>query len=146
MNLMLIGVNNSSLGGFTPVIDSTGKITGYKTKAGADTVFPFKGEITSGEAWCKSMEHFRATYGGSINFFDMDFTNIKSFTIALVNPQSYSNRHYIKLYDLNGTEIKDITITTTPVTFSDANILTKAKKIYLYYPNATDYSFSYETK
>lgn len=29
------------LGGFTPVIDSTGKITGYKTKAGADTVFPF---------------------------------------------------------------------------------------------------------
>ena len=24
------------------VYDSTGKITGYKTKAGADTVFPFK--------------------------------------------------------------------------------------------------------
>ena len=37
---------NSSLddlGGFTPVIDETGKITGYKTKAGADTVFPFSG-------------------------------------------------------------------------------------------------------
>ena len=33
---------NNSLGGFTPIIDSTGKITGYKTKAGADTVFPFK--------------------------------------------------------------------------------------------------------
>lgn len=33
---------NNSLGGFTPVIDSTGKITGYKTKVGADTVFPFK--------------------------------------------------------------------------------------------------------
>lgn len=32
---------NNSLGGFTPVIDSTGKITGYKTKVGADTVFPF---------------------------------------------------------------------------------------------------------
>lgn len=31
-----------SLGGFTPVIDSdTGEITGYKTTAGADTVFPF---------------------------------------------------------------------------------------------------------
>ena len=29
------------LGGFTPIIDSTGKITGYKTEAGADTVFPF---------------------------------------------------------------------------------------------------------
>ena len=32
---------NNSLGGFTPIIDSTGKITGYKTKVGADTVFPF---------------------------------------------------------------------------------------------------------
>lgn len=29
------------LGGFTPIIDSTGKITGYKTEVGADTVFPF---------------------------------------------------------------------------------------------------------
>ena len=32
---------NNSLGGLTPIIDSTGKITGYKTKVGADTVFPF---------------------------------------------------------------------------------------------------------
>lgn len=29
--------------GFSPIIDSTGKITGYKTQAGADTVFPFNG-------------------------------------------------------------------------------------------------------
>lgn len=35
-------LKNNHLGGFTPVIDSTGKITGYKTKVGADTVFPFK--------------------------------------------------------------------------------------------------------
>lgn len=35
---------NDSLGGFTPVIDPvTGRITGYKTKAGADAVFPFSG-------------------------------------------------------------------------------------------------------
>lgn len=34
-------LHEDTLGGFTPVIDSTGKITGYKTKAGADTVFPF---------------------------------------------------------------------------------------------------------
>lgn len=34
------------MGGFTPVIDSTGKITGYKTKVGADTVFPFNGNKT----------------------------------------------------------------------------------------------------
>ncbi len=34
---------NNNLKGFTPILDSTGKITGYKTQAGADTVFPFKG-------------------------------------------------------------------------------------------------------
>ena len=36
---------NSSLGGVSQFIvdDSTGKITGYKTKVGADTVFPFSG-------------------------------------------------------------------------------------------------------
>ena len=34
---------SETLGGFTPVIDETGKITGYKTTVGgADTVFPFK--------------------------------------------------------------------------------------------------------
>ena len=33
---------NSNLGGFTPIIDDTGRITGYRTTAGADTVFPFK--------------------------------------------------------------------------------------------------------
>lgn len=35
----------SSLGGVSQFIvdDSTGKITGYKTKVGADTVFPFSG-------------------------------------------------------------------------------------------------------
>lgn len=33
---------NNSLKGFSPVLDSTGKITGYKTDiGGADTVFPF---------------------------------------------------------------------------------------------------------
>lgn len=34
----------SDLGGFAPIIDETGKITGYKTTVGgADTVFPFNG-------------------------------------------------------------------------------------------------------
>lgn len=31
----------AKLGGFEPICDSTGKITGYKTAGGADTVFPF---------------------------------------------------------------------------------------------------------
>ncbi len=33
---------NKNLGGFTPIIDETGRITGYKTTVGADTVFPFR--------------------------------------------------------------------------------------------------------
>lgn len=37
------GEISSNLKGFTPIVDSTGRITGYKTEAGADTVFPFSG-------------------------------------------------------------------------------------------------------
>lgn len=37
-----VGEELDKLKGFTPIVDSTGKITGYKTKiGGADTVFPF---------------------------------------------------------------------------------------------------------
>ena len=36
----------NNLGGFTPVIDpETGRITGYKTERGADTIFPFSSVI-----------------------------------------------------------------------------------------------------
>lgn len=39
----MFGALNDNLKGFSPVIDpETGQITGYKTTAGADTVFPFK--------------------------------------------------------------------------------------------------------
>ena len=82
------------------------------------------------------------TSGGFSYFYN--FTVIYAITSSVVSVVGY--RHYIKIYDSNNTEIKDITITTTSVTFSDANIFSKAKKITLYYPNATDYSFSYETK
>lgn len=42
LNLISFCSLYSSLGGFTPVIDSSGRITGYKTGiGGADTVFPF---------------------------------------------------------------------------------------------------------
>lgn len=40
---------NTNLGGFTPVIDDTGRITGYKTTVGADTVFPFKNMLQGGK-------------------------------------------------------------------------------------------------
>lgn len=38
----------NNLKGFEPILDSTGKITGYKTSVGgADTVFPFSAKLTS---------------------------------------------------------------------------------------------------
>ncbi len=51
-----INSNIETLGGFTPVIDSTGKITGYKTEAGADTVFPFKSGIKTAISAAKNYE------------------------------------------------------------------------------------------
>lgn len=47
INLLSFSPLNSSFGGVSQFIvdDSTGKITGYKTKVGADTVFPFNGGI-----------------------------------------------------------------------------------------------------
>lgn len=58
------------MGGFTPIIDSTGKITGYKTKVGADTVFPFS-SVTNGT--------FTFTNGGSSNVVDTGLSDINGF-------------------------------------------------------------------
>ena len=61
---------NNSLGGFTPIIDSTGKITGYKTKVGADTVFPFS-SVANGT--------FTFIHGGSSNVVDTGLSDINGF-------------------------------------------------------------------
>lgn len=71
---------NSNLGGFTPIIDSTGKITGYKTTAGADTVFPFK----SG-----------TTYKGLQLRVLFTFLNTERFAIFVIN----SNNEFERLND-----------------------------------------------
>lgn len=50
------------MGGVSQFIvdDSTGKITGYKTKAGADTVFPFSSGYSNAIAF-----HFRGVWGSN---------------------------------------------------------------------------------
>lgn len=92
---------NSSLKGFEPVLDETGKITGYKTEiGGADTVFPFSGAkkvtisgtvgyyITSAGSWASA-----ATVNLS---FEIDgsgnITNIssKSFQTGNIQPNYIS--------------------------------------------------------
>lgn len=65
----LIWLNNS-LGGFTPIIDSTGKITGYKTKVGADTVFPFSSVVNG---------TFTFIHGGSSNVVNTGLSDINGF-------------------------------------------------------------------
>ena len=47
---------NNKLAGFEPVLDSTGKITGYKTNiGGADTVFPFSSDNFVYVPWGQSI-------------------------------------------------------------------------------------------
>lgn len=54
---VVVGEVINNLKGFTPIVDDTGKITGYKTQAGADTVFPFNNNksisvrATGGVVW-----------------------------------------------------------------------------------------------
>ena len=83
-----IGELSNSLGGFIPIIDSTGKITGYKTKAGADTVFPFN------------------------NLYDMQFASGNNISITLNHDAkciysiiSYTNVDQVYSLTLNGNNI-----------------------------------------
>lgn len=56
-DLGVIGELSNDLKGFAPIIDSTGRITGYKTQAGADTVFPFS-SVIKGESTFNSSSAF----------------------------------------------------------------------------------------
>lgn len=87
----------TNLGGFTPIIDeTTGEITGYKTKiGGADTVFPFK----SGNFPCIVV----TTHNGGVNtvamFVYFNEEGIPSgFTISANSDTSYSQ---INLFNAN---------------------------------------------
>lgn len=68
---------NMNLGGFTPIIDETGKITGYKTNVrGADTVFPFKGGASNPlyilHMRCGWPSEGKTIYVGGINLLNGD--------------------------------------------------------------------------
>lgn len=56
------------------IYDATGKITGYKTKAGADTVFPFKKGIVTFRLY-KGVRS-----GSSLEAFGVDLTDFKKIT------------------------------------------------------------------
>ena len=105
---------NDSLGGFTPVIDDTGKIIGYKTTiGGADTVFPFKsnnfgnfditgwtitkdenavGDISSNGLWFYAKTNSDC---GICIYKSIDLTNVNSITIKTLNTSDFFT-YYLK--------------------------------------------------
>ena len=101
-------VLNDSLKGFTPIVDSTGKITGYKTKAGADTVFPF------------SNKSFTFTVSYSKYKIDIDVKAYSSLKISRNTVHPYSNLYidadganiYTCLAGTSGSEGKTINISS----------------------------------
>ena len=81
-----INSNIENLGGFTPVIDSTGKITGYKTEVGADTVFPFS-----------DLENFKVQKGGGTGGFTINATcESDGKAIMFCGSRSYSGTIYFR--------------------------------------------------
>lgn len=75
-SIKVVNSLNNSLGGFTPVIDSTGKITGYKTKRGADTVFPFN----STTIWFVSNHHSYTNNNSYVEFRQQAFNALLAYT------------------------------------------------------------------
>lgn len=70
----------TKLGGFEPVMDETGKITGYRTEAGADTVFPFNTGSGGSADYSKA---FLDIIGTSVNAAAMLGTDMQVLTIEV---------------------------------------------------------------
>lgn len=95
------------LGGFKPVIDeSTGEITGYKTKAGADTVFPFRGGFNGADIYMSGTNLGNlsktelASKGQYFYGFEYD-DSAKKFTVLYDGTYSYmlsTTSSYTSLY------------------------------------------------
>ena len=81
LNDKIDGVN-SSLKGFEPILDDTGKITGYKTEiGGADTVFPFNGNKQSKTvSFTTTSSDKNNGYKNVVVTFD-DLIKVQSYTI-----------------------------------------------------------------
>lgn len=83
---------NNKLSGFEPVLDATGKITGYKTDiGGADTVFPFSCDVKLIKA---------------IRIYDTTTTTSKLYTETYtLNDESVSNILVVTVIQCSGTNI-----------------------------------------
>ncbi|MCM1232988.1 MAG: hypothetical protein NC489_22920 [Ruminococcus flavefaciens] len=114
-----------NLHGFTPILDSTGKITGYKTAVGgADTVFPFSGEsqfahmITTSREGSKSITLKNVKHGYIALSIEQGSTRISfscsnNVTLSTLNTYSgsFANGYTTSLnvYEFNVSDNADIT-------------------------------------
>lgn len=90
---------SSDLGGFRPIVDSTGRITGYKTTVGADTVFPFSGILAIGSMMYRyasgagsgadGMYYDSITHISDASCFSGSYSSSTSFSLTTLRAGNY---------------------------------------------------------
>ncbi len=133
---------NNNLKGFEPVLDDTGKITGYKTSVGgADTVFPFIKEIEYIDGSMVQKGHtndvasvsktYTVTLDGTLLIFcSITYTKDKLDTITLngtkITPmcQKSASGEYTALYNIPVKEGDDIKLSLSATNVANYNIAT----------------------
>lgn len=117
-SFLILAFEDSSLGEYPNFIyDETGMITGYTTKTGgADSVFPFKSEMTTGEAFLFALKGI-GVYG---EFYTkdkyLDFSNISTITFKHTNSSGGASSGKI-IFTKDSTSVTVLPTGTTQVTF-----------------------------
>lgn len=89
---------STNLGGFTPIIDEAGKITGYKTTiGGADTVFPFSTIFSEFDLSYISTSATKRVINVSEGNVVMYYTNATAFSTSGVIVDNLSIGNYCVL-------------------------------------------------
>ena len=90
------------------ITDSSGKITGYKTKAGADTVFPFKGSnFIKMKASVTSDDLVYHTGGSTVTVTGFSKIIVNEVSLNVYNGGQTVHESYIRL-TANGSEVFQI--------------------------------------
>lgn len=112
--------------------DSTGKITGYKTKVGADTVFPFKNVVYLGDGTTFNVSSYKDYRKFTLNNFvasSFDTTTAGGVNVGTAGASAHAQ--IIKSYD-NTTGILTFKIRSTVIGYTQSPFAEgKANGVYL---------------
>ena len=112
--------------------DSTGKITGYKTKVGADTVFPFKNVVYLGNGTTFNVSSYEDYRKFTLNNFvasSFDTTTAGGVNVGTAGASAHAQ--IIKSYD-NTTAILTFKIRSTVIGYTQSPFAEgKANGVYL---------------